>query len=97
MTWLVAGLFVLLPFMAAAQLSCGDHDSMVNKLREYYGETYVWFGVTPPSVPYVVELHLQLEGGGFTLLRVYPSGVACISEAGLEWGVPMSSESGEPS
>lgn len=93
---IIAGMMLLMLLTAAAQGRCGDYDLMVKQLRDTYQEIYVWFGVTHLRVSYVTELYVQLYGNSWTILKVYPNGIACVIDTGIGWGLPLPSNQGSP-
>ncbi len=71
---------------AVAQGTCGIYASMIVQLDMKYGETRWGAGMSGPQV--VFELWASVESPyTWTLLKVYPSGQACIMAVGDNWQV----------
>ena len=68
-----------------AQQMCGIHTSMIVTLNMNYGEIRHGWGLSGSRV--LVELWANDETGTWTILMVYPNGVACVRAVGKSWTV----------
>ncbi len=74
---------LLAPHYAQAQLVCGDREAMVLKLTTEYGEVQTGLGL---SGNILLEIWASNKPPyTWTILRTYPSGVACIAATGTNW------------
>ena len=87
---LVAGFF---GGPAVAQSSCGLHASMTMKLDMRYGEVRLGTGM---GVSNLFELWASAETGTWTILEVFPSGMACVRAVGEGWTVDPPVPPGKP-
>ena len=88
----LAALLILGAPSAAAQMTCADRASIVEKLERVYGETRQGYGVVNPTT--VMELW-AVEGGSWTILKSYTNGTSCIVVTGEHWQIETPKE-GEP-
>ena len=70
---------------AATQMAgfCGDHTKMVKKLKLGYGETRLGIGQVSPQA--LIEIWASEKTRTWTILEVYPGGMACIQSSGTRW------------
>lgn len=79
----------------AAQMVCGIHASMIAKLQMRYSETRRSSGLAGPSA--LVETWASAEPPyTWTILEVYPSGLACIMAAGASFRAYPIAPKGDP-
>ncbi len=69
---------------AAAQTVCGTHASMIASLDLKYSETRRGYGM---AVSNIFELWVSEDTGTWTILEVYPNGMACAAAVGEAWHV----------
>ena len=79
----LALLVVLHGAPAAAQMACGSHASLIAQLDMKYGEVRLGWGLAGSSV--IIEVWVSEETGTWTILEVYPSGIACVGATGDGW------------
>ena len=69
---------------AVAQSTCGPHASMTMRLDMRYGEARLGIG---RGVSNLFEMWANIETGSWTILEVFPSGMACVRAVGEGWTV----------
>ncbi len=79
---LTAALVAAFSWPAEAQLDCGDHRQITNRLMADYSETRVGAGLD--GFGSVVELFAS-EQGSWTILVTFPDGRTCLMAAGEAW------------
>ncbi len=67
---------------AQAQLACGDRKLMVEVLSTSYGEIRKGAGLSGRAL---FEVWASDVTGGWTILRTFPNGRACIVALGQNW------------
>ncbi len=83
-TILLAALIALQGAPAAAQGNCGTHATMIASLDQKYGEVRLGAGLSGPQS--VFEIWASDEPPyTWTILKVYPSGKACLMASGEGW------------
>ena len=87
---LVAGFF---GGLAVAQSTCAPHASMIMKLDMRYGEARLGIGRGGSNL---FEMWANIETGSWTILEVFPSGMACVRAAGEGWTVDPPVLPGKP-
>ena len=78
---------------AVAQSTCGLHASMIMKLDMRYGETRLGIGKGRKNL---FEMWANIETGSWTILEVFPSGMACVRAVGEGWTVDPPVPPGKP-
>lgn len=84
--WILLTLIALIALHsapAAAQMACGERDSIVAKLNDNYGETRRSGGLAGPNM--IFEIWASEATGTWTILRTAPNGITCIAVAGTDW------------
>ncbi len=81
-TILLASLIALQGAPVAAQMACGSHASIMIQLDRDYGEVRQGRGLTGLTI---LELWVSEATGTWTILDVYPSGMACVKAVGKLW------------
>ncbi len=79
---------------AVAQQACGTHASMIAQLDLRYGETRHGIGLSGPQSAF--EVWVSDETGTWTILKVYPSGQACLMASGEGWKTDPPVVPGDP-
>ncbi len=67
----------------AAQITCGDRYAMVEQLSRVYGEARQGGGLANPTA--IFEVWASCDTGSWTILKTYPSGMACLIAVGENW------------
>ena len=78
---------------AVAQLGCGTHAGITMRLNMQYDEVRLGMG---KSVLNIFEMWASAETGTWTLLEVFPSGMACVRAVGEGWTVDPPVQLGAP-
>lgn len=91
----IAMALVLIAQPALAQMPCGLHAAIAQRLTQRFGEARIGGGFV--SAHRVVELWVAPHGTSWTLLSVTPSGVACIIAVGRGWRSHEAPAPGTPS
>ncbi len=80
---------------AVAQGTCGTHANMMAQLDMKYGETRRGAGLSGPQS--IFEMWASSEGERtWTILQVYPSGMACVRASGNDWETDPPVVPGDP-
>ncbi len=88
MTRLLYVLFVaffalqIAPAFAQSQRACGTHASIIVKLDLKFGEARLGSGMGSGTI---IELWASEETGTWTILQVFPNGMACVKAVGEGW------------
>ena len=77
----------------AAQSTCDIHSNMILELDLKYGEGRLGIGMGRSNL---FELWASAETGSWTILEVFPSGMACVRAAGEGWMVDPPAVPGAP-
>ncbi len=73
---------VVTPAFAHGQLTCGKRASFIAQLDQEYGEVRDGSGMGSTTI---FELWVSEETGTWTILEVFPNGMACVKAAGEGW------------
>ena len=79
---------------AVAQSNCGIHANIIMTLDMQYGESRHGIGLSGPGSAF--EIWANDETGSWTILKVYPSGQACMMASGEGWTVDPPVPPGKP-
>ncbi len=79
---------------AVAQQTCGTHASMIAQLNLKYGETRHGIGLS--GLLSAFEVWVSDETGTWTILKVFPSGQACMMASGEGWQTDPPVVPGDP-
>jgi len=74
---------ISLPATAAAQMRCGERETVIAQLRDRYGETQRSAGFQEGRG--IVEIYANEDSGSWTILLTTPEGVSCLMAAGEAW------------
>jgi len=94
--WLAIPLAVVIALYGApvsTQMVCGDYASMTIQLATPYGETRRGLGVSGNTL---FEVWRSEDTGTWTILQVYPNGVACVIAVGENWKDAPPAPQGDP-
>ena len=80
---LVFGMLATAPPAAHAQSGCGDRNAMVEQLSRTYGEMRKGAGLAGQTA--LFEVWASNATGTWTILKIYPNGVACVVAVGENW------------
>ena len=68
---------------AQAQQSCVQRELIVSKLGERYSEQLVGRGLQNDNR--LFEIFVSDDGGSWTIIQSFPTGLSCIMAAGTDW------------
>lgn len=68
---------------ALAQVSCGSHAAITDKLTSVYEETRIGSGLQSPHS--LFEVWRSNENGNWTILILQPDNTACVLASGFAW------------
>jgi hypothetical protein len=72
-----------LPTLASADAICAKRDSMIERLKERFGETERGMGLSGSEA--MVEVWSSKKTGTFTIVMTRPDGIACVLATGDSW------------
>lgn len=77
-----------LPNMIHAQSTCGERETIVERLAAKWGEEFVGGGLQDANN--IFEIWMSSEKGTWTILRTMANGRACVMATGTNWqvGIP---------
>jgi hypothetical protein len=92
-------LALLLPLLASPayaqqQLQCADYLQMAKELQAKYRESRIAFGLD--SSKQAIAVFAAADGSTWTILRIQPTGLACVMSAGDGWQVVEAPPPGDP-
>ncbi len=99
MTRLLYVLFVaffalqIAPAFAQSQQACNTHASLMTQLNLKYGEARLGSGMGSTTI---FEMWASEETGTWTILEVFPNGMACVKAAGEGWETDPKIPEGDP-
>jgi len=85
MKWLLALLITIIPMTARSHaITCFDYGLFANQLRTVYGEerTHTGIAKSREMSTVIVEIWESKDHSTFSVLVVYPNGVACLPVSG---------------
>ena len=92
---IIAALILGITTPAQAQMACDTRDYVITKLGEKYGETRRGVGLSGPAS--VFEIWASDEKPyTWTILKVFPSGKACLMSSGKGWQADPPVAPGDP-
>jgi hypothetical protein len=65
---------------AQTQQNCGPREVVIERLKDRYGETRRWFGLTARGLP--LEMYTSEEKGTWSLMSVNLNGEMCMISSG---------------
>lgn len=74
------GAMILAVDHAIAQPTCADHDTIVARLVEHFGERRQSVGLDQDNA--LVEIFASMETGSWTMTMTRPGGLTCLVAAG---------------
>ena len=82
------------PTVAGAQMSCGEREKIIARLKSKWGEHFVGGGMQSASS--IFEIWISAEKGTWTILKTNANGTACVMAAGTNWldGLPSQQVTG---
>jgi len=90
----IALLIALTASPVAAQIACGERNSVVRNLGEKYGEVRRGAGLADSTA--IFEIWASEDTGTWTILRTTPNGMACIMAVGEGWQDDPQQKKGDP-
>ncbi len=94
-TILLGALIALYGTPVGAQMACGSHASMMAQLDMKYGEVRRGWGLAGPTA--IFEMWASdVPPYSWTILKVYPSGWACVVAVGDGWEANPPVAPGDP-
>jgi len=79
----------------AQQGWCASRDGVVKNLERNFTEIPVAKGLGTGG-GYMIEVYTSADGATFTILKIWPNGMACFLAAGENWRAIPPPEPGEP-
>ncbi len=95
--WVLVLLACLIAFHGApvvAQGQCGTHAGMMAQLDREYSEGRIGLGLSGPMSAF--EIWVSAETGTWTILQIYPNGMACVRASGERWQSDVPYIPGDP-
>ena len=92
---LLAALIALYGAPVAARIACGAYTSIVAQLHMKYGEARLGFGLAGPQAAYEIWVS-DKPPYTWSILKVYPSGQACLMALGEDWQTDQPASLGDP-
>jgi len=81
---IILAALIALPTASHSAPKCGPRDEAVKILKDKYGETQQYVGLTEDGSA-VIEMYANRETGTWTLVVTGPTGKMCLVETGQEF------------